>query len=105
LSNAQLARANGYSEGSIERLVGRIKELGITTQPEIAVHRFGHGETQVEQRFWLGSGARRITLRFGALNAARRQALVNFFQLRQGSYEPFFLDVAMPACPCRVGGS
>ncbi len=30
--NAQLARANGYSEGSIERLVGRIKELGITTQ-------------------------------------------------------------------------
>lgn len=30
--NAQLARANGYSEGSIERLVGRVKELGITTQ-------------------------------------------------------------------------
>lgn len=30
--NAQLARANGYTEGSIERLVGRVKELGITTQ-------------------------------------------------------------------------
>jgi len=30
--NAQLARANGYSEGSIGRLVGRVKELGITTQ-------------------------------------------------------------------------
>ena len=30
--NAQLARANGYNEGSIERLVGRIKDLGITTQ-------------------------------------------------------------------------
>jgi hypothetical protein len=30
--NAQLARANGYNEGSIERLVNRIKDLGITTQ-------------------------------------------------------------------------
>lgn len=30
--NAQLARANGYSEGSIERLVERVKTLGITTQ-------------------------------------------------------------------------
>ncbi|HPT27660.1 MAG TPA: hypothetical protein PLZ95_14665 [Bryobacteraceae bacterium] len=30
--NAQLARANGYNEGSIERLVTRIKDLGITTQ-------------------------------------------------------------------------
>ncbi|MCL4796570.1 MAG: hypothetical protein KJZ84_18545 [Bryobacteraceae bacterium] len=75
-----------------------VPEFGMVfaSEPEIAVHRFGHGETQVEQRFWLGPGARRITLRFDALNAARRQALVNFFQLRQGSYQPFFFDVAMP---------
>jgi hypothetical protein len=30
--NAQLARANGYTGGSIERLVDRVKALGITTQ-------------------------------------------------------------------------
>jgi hypothetical protein len=75
-----------------------VPEFGMVfaSEPEISVHRFGHGETQVEQRFWLGPGARRINLRFEALNAARRQALVNFFQLRQGSYQPFSLDVAMP---------
>lgn len=66
------------------------------SEPQVTVHRFGHGETQVEQRFYIGPGVRRISVQCGQLTSADRSSIVNFFALRKGNYQPFTLEIAMP---------
>ena len=63
--------------------------------PQIAVHRFGHGDAAAEQRFILGDGAIRWSLPFSHLSPARKTSLVNFYD-GQTVIIPFTLNLPMP---------
>src|SRR5512143_2662095 len=62
---------------------------GRSHRPEIAVHRSGSGNAKIEQRFLLGNGAKRFTVRKAALNEADREALVDFWELKYGPHGAF----------------
>ncbi len=65
-------------------------------EPRVIVHRFGTLDAKVEQRFYDGPGARRFQVQLARLTPARRVLLVEFFEARRGSYQPFTLNVAEP---------
>lgn len=56
---------------------------------EVAVHQFGSGNAKIEQRFLLGTGARRFTIRRNWLRDADRIALRNFWESKYGPYGAF----------------
>ncbi|MCL5742435.1 MAG: hypothetical protein M1541_00710, partial [Acidobacteria bacterium] len=58
----------------------------------VATHTFGSANAKIEQRFLLGSPARRYTFQ-KALTYADRAALKTFWEARKGAYEPFSYDV------------
>lgn len=62
---------------------------GMEISPQVAVHRFGSANAKIEQRFLLGSGARRFTVRRAALNEADRIALRDFWEDSYGPYGAF----------------
>jgi hypothetical protein len=62
-------------------------------EAKVVVHRFASGDAKAEQRFYLGDGARRFNVRLASLSRTRRQAVLDFFEARRGSYEPFTLHV------------
>jgi hypothetical protein len=53
---------------------------------EVAIHQFGSGNAKIEQRFLLGTGARRFTIRKNWLCDADRIALRNFWESKYGPY-------------------
>src|SRR5512140_453889 len=57
--------------------------------PEVVVHQFGSGNAKVEQRFLLGTGAKRFTVRKAWLRDSDRIALRNFFETKYGPYGAF----------------
>ena len=63
---------------------------------EVAVHRFGSANAKIEQRYLLGTGARRFTFRRSKLCAADRDAIRDFWEARQGGYQPFTYNVPNP---------
>ena len=65
-------------------------------EPRVIVHRFGTLDAKVEQRFYDGPGVRRFQVQLARLTPARRATLVDFFEARKGSYQPFTLNVAEP---------
>jgi len=55
----------------------------------VVVHQFGSGNAKIEQRFLLGTGARRFTIRKQWLRDADRIALRNFWEAKYGPYGAF----------------
>jgi hypothetical protein len=53
---------------------------------EVAIHQFGSGNAKIEQRYLLGTGARRFTIRRSWLRDADRIALRNFWESKYGPY-------------------
>lgn len=57
---------------------------GYATNPRIAVHRFGSGSTQLEQRFLLGNGSVTFTVKRARMSETERKLLENFWITNQG---------------------
>src|SRR5512140_3560101 len=54
--------------------------------PEVVIHQFGSGNARIEQRFLLGTGAKRFTVRRAFLRDSERIALRNFWESKYGPY-------------------
>jgi hypothetical protein len=63
--------------------------LEVRRDHEVVVHQFGSGNAKIEQRFLLGTGARRFTIRKQWLRDAERIALRNFWESKYGPYGAF----------------
>ena len=53
------------------------------------IHQFGSGNCEIEQRFLLGTGAKRFTVRRAWLRDTDRIALRNFWETKYGPYGAF----------------
>lgn len=62
---------------------------GYAQEPQVIVHQFGSGNAKIEQRFLLGSGAKRFTVRKARMNEADREALRDFWEVCYGPYGSF----------------
>src|SRR6266568_6835495 len=62
---------------------------GRAWRPDVAIHQFGSGNAKIEQRFLLGTGARRFTVRRASLRDADRRALRDFWESKYGPYGAF----------------
>ncbi len=62
---------------------------GRASHPDVAIHQFGSGNAKIEQRFLLGTGARRFSVRRTWMNDAQRIALRNFWESKYGPYGAF----------------
>ncbi|MBM4035880.1 MAG: hypothetical protein FJ291_29425, partial [Planctomycetes bacterium] len=62
---------------------------GRAQAPEVVVHQFGSGNAKIEQRFLLGTGAKRFTVRKAWLRDSDRVALRNFWESKYGPYGAF----------------
>lgn len=62
---------------------------GRAWRPDIVVHQFGSGNAKIEQRFLLGTGAKRFTVRRASLRDSERIALRNFWESKYGAYGAF----------------
>jgi hypothetical protein len=62
---------------------------GRAQRPEVVIHQFGSGNAKIEQRFLLGTGARRFTVRRAWLRDSERIALRNFWESKYGPYGAF----------------
>ncbi len=60
--------------------------------PQVVVHRFESANTKIEQRFLLGAGAKRFTVRRSRLREAERIALRDFWENHYGPYGAFYYD-------------
>ena len=63
--------------------------FGRSSRPDVAVHQFGSGNAKIEQRFLLGAGAKRFTVRRAFLRDADRRALRDFWESKYGPYGAF----------------
>ncbi len=62
---------------------------GRASHPDVAIHQFGTGNAKIEQRFLLGTGARRFTVRRTWMNDTQRVALRNFWESKYGPLGAF----------------
>jgi hypothetical protein len=62
---------------------------GRAISPEVTIHQFGSGDAKIEQRFLLGNGARRFTVRKAWLSDSDRRALRDFWEQKYGPYGAF----------------
>jgi hypothetical protein len=62
---------------------------GRASHPDVAIHQFGSGNAKIEQRFPLGTGARRFTVRRAWMNDTQRLARRNFWETKYGPYGAF----------------
>jgi hypothetical protein len=62
---------------------------GRSHAPEVVVHQFGSGNAKIEQRLYLGTGAKRFTVRRAWLTDPDRIALRNFWESKYGPYGAF----------------
>lgn len=62
---------------------------GRTHSPQVEIHQFGSGNGKIEQRFLLGTGAKRFTVRRAALYESDRVALRDFWENHYGPYGSF----------------
>ncbi len=56
---------------------------------DVAIHQFGSGNGKIEQRFLLGNGAKRFTVRRTWLRDSERMALRNFWESKYGPFGAF----------------
>jgi hypothetical protein len=66
---------------------------GRAWRPDVVVHQFGSGNSKIEQRFLLGTGAKRFTVRRAWLRDSERIALRNFWESKYGPYGAFTYNV------------
>ncbi len=66
---------------------------GRAQRPEVVIHQFGSGNAKIEQRFLLGTGATRFTVRRQWLRDSERIALRNFWESKYGPYGAFTYNV------------
>ncbi len=75
--------------------------------PEVVIHQFGSGNAKIEQRFLLGTGAVRFTVRRAWLRESERIALRNFWESKYGPYGAFTYNapnddgIGTTPCICR----
>jgi hypothetical protein len=62
---------------------------GLSNGPQVVEHQFGSGNAKITQRFLLGTGTRRFTIRKNWLRDADRIALRNFWESKYGPYGAF----------------
>ncbi|MEB2363719.1 MAG: hypothetical protein OZ929_20450 [Bryobacterales bacterium] len=62
---------------------------GLSNGPQVVEHQFGSGNAKITQRFLLGTGSRRFTIRKQWLRDAERIALRNFWESKYGPYGAF----------------
>ena len=62
---------------------------GRSNHPDVAIHQFGSGNAKIEQRFLLGNGAKRFTVRRAWMTDAQRAALRNFWESTYGPFGAF----------------
>jgi|GEM_PF-1191933 len=62
---------------------------GRASAPEVVIHQFGSGNAKIEQRYLLGTGAKRFTVRRAFLRDSDRTALCNFWETSYGPYGAF----------------
>jgi hypothetical protein len=62
---------------------------GRSSHPDVAIHQFGSGNAKIEQRFLLGNGAKRFTVRRQWLREPDRIALRNFWESKYGPFGAF----------------
>ncbi len=63
--------------------------FGRSSHPDVAIHQFGSGNAKIEQRFLLGAGAKRFTVRRAFLRDIDRRALRDFWESKYGPYGAF----------------
>ena len=63
--------------------------FGRSQYPDVAIHQFGSGNAKVEQRFVLGSPAKRFTVRRAWLRDTDRVAIRNFWESKYGPFGAF----------------
>ncbi|MBI3209607.1 MAG: hypothetical protein HYZ37_12005 [Candidatus Solibacter usitatus] len=63
--------------------------FGRSRHPEVAIHQFGSGNSKIEQRFLLGSGTQRFTVRRTWMNDDDHRALRDFWESKYGPYGAF----------------
>src|SRR3990172_632540 len=66
---------------------------GRAHRPEVTVHQFGSANAKIEQRFLLGNGAKRFTVRKASLRETDRIALRDFWENHFGPYGAFTYNV------------
>jgi hypothetical protein len=66
---------------------------GRANHPDVVIHQFGTGNAKIEQRFLLGTGARRFTVRRTWMNDTQRIALRNFWESKYGPLGAFTYNV------------
>jgi len=62
---------------------------GQAIRPEVVVHQFGSGNAKIEQRFLLGNGSKRFSVRRRSMKESERIALRNFWESKYGPYGAF----------------
>jgi hypothetical protein len=62
---------------------------GRALNPDVVIHQFGSGNAKMEQRFYLGNGARRFFVRKAVLNASDLDDLRSFWENTYGPYGAF----------------
>ncbi len=67
--------------------------FGRARSPQVVTHSFGSANNKIEQRFYLGNGLTRYTFRRAGLTNSQRQSLQDFWEARQGAYQPFTYNV------------
>jgi len=82
---------------------------GTAIEPVVVTHQFGSGDAKIEQRFYLGSGAKKFIVRVGSLTDTERQSLREFWEARRGGYGAFTYNApndqgtGTTAYTCRFG--
>jgi hypothetical protein len=62
---------------------------GHSRRPQAVVHRFGSANAKIEQRFYLGSGAKQFHVHRAAMREVDRKALRDFWETQYGAYGAF----------------
>ena len=63
--------------------------FGMAEAPEVAIHQFGSANAKIEQRFLIGSGARKFSIRKAYMNETERDELRTFWESNYGPYGAF----------------
>lgn len=63
--------------------------FGRSLGPDVAVHQFGSGNAKIEQRFLLGNGLNKFTVRKAALRESDRITIRNFWESQYGPFGAF----------------
>src|ERR1035437_9126641 len=81
--------------------------FGRSSHSDVAIHQFGSGNAKIEQRFLLGAGAKRVTVRRAFVRDAGRRALRGFWESKCAPYGAFTYTAptadgtGTAAYPCR----